>query len=272
MRSYNIGQIIINYLVTFLELQFVISLMSLPILILWGIPISIMSPLANLIFTPLLILFLWISCLASICIILHIPCLFLEKMLNGITDLWLYLLSFSKPTWLVGFPISMVYISIAVSAIIVLWYIFVNKNQKTTVVFLTISWMLMILIQPLFSTKNLQQIDTLPLWSFSIAKKTYLIDNGAFCTRKNRFTNLDYNIFPKLIYHAGITTVDTIIFYKPSTQIAKVIEQCITQLNCKNFIVTQKNDCFKNTKNYFQNSSITIHPLSNKKRKTPAIS
>ena len=132
---------------------------------------------------------------------------------------------------------------------------------------LTIFWTLIIIIQPLFSSKKLQQIDTLPLWSFNIAKKRYLIDNGALCTRKNRFTNLDYNIFPKLIYHAGITTVDTIIFYKPSKQIIKIIEQCITQLNCKNFIVTQKGLSFQNTKNYFKNSPIIITPLSNKKEK-----
>ena len=149
-----------------------------------------------------------------------------------------------------------------------MWYLLINKNQKITVLFLTTCWFFIILIQPLFTSKmKLQPIGTLPLWSFNIANKTYLIDNGALCTKKNRFTNLDYNVLPKLIYHAGFTTVNTVIFYKPSTQMIKIAEQCITQLNCKNFIVTQKGQCYQNMKKYFANTAIKITPLDSNIRK-----
>lgn len=259
-----------NYVLSFLELQFVISLMSLPLLIIWGIPISIMSPLANFIFTPLLILFLWVSCLATICIIMHIPCHIFEITLNKLTDFWIYLLSFSKPTWLIGFPIAMIYLSGIIFIGIVAWYIFIRPTQKTTVIFLTSCWIFMIFVQPFFAHNiKLQQISDLPLWAFRIANKTYLIDNGALCTRKNMYTNLDYTILPKLIYHTGYTTVDTIIFNKPSTQIIKIAEQCSKQFNCKNFIVTQKGQCYQKMGQYFKNTKITIHPLL-KKQKSPA--
>lgn len=260
-------EIIKNYIFSFLELQFVISLMSLPLLILWGIPISIMSPLANLIFTPLLILFLWISCLASICIITHIPCNVFEIILNKITDLWLYLLTFSKPTWLVGFPIKMLYLSLIIFITIALWYIFIRPTQKTTVIFLISCWFFMILVQPFFTNKiKLEQISDLHLWALRIANKTYLIDNGALCTHKNMYTNLDYTILPKLIYHTGCTTIDTIIFNKPSTQIIKIAEQCSKQFNCKNFIVTQKGQCYQKMEQHFKNKKITIKPLLKNKK------
>ncbi len=255
-------KIITNYIFSFLELQFVISLMSLPLLILWGIPISIMSPLANFIFTPLLMLFLWISCLTTICIIAHIPCSFFETILNIMTDFWLYLLSFSNPTWLIGFPIKMIYLSFAIFILIIIWYIFIRPTQKITVVFLAICWFFIIIMQPLFTNKiKLQQISNLPLWTFHIANKTYLIDNGALCNRKNMYTNLDYTILPKLIYHTGFTTIDTIIFNKPSTQITKIAQQCTQQFNCKNLIVTQKAKCYQKMLEHFKNSNIIVKPL-----------
>ncbi|MBI2344583.1 hypothetical protein HYV10_00735 [Candidatus Dependentiae bacterium] len=263
-------QIIQNYLLSFLELQFVISLMSLPILIIWGIPISLMSPLANFIFTPLMILFLWISCLASICIIIKIPCYFFEIILNKLTIIWLYLLSFSHPTWLIGFPIKTIYISVIICLSIICWYLFTTKNPKLTFLFLSLCWLTIILTQHLLTSKNqLKQIGSLPLWTFNAANKTYLIDNGALCTRKNIFTHLDYTILPELIYHTGFTTIDAIIFYKPSTQITKIAEQCITQLNCKTFIVTQKGHCYQNMQKYFLNKNIVILPLFHKKKLPP---
>ncbi len=262
-----VKHIVKNYILSFLELQFVISLMSLPLLIVWGIPISIMSPLANFIFTPLLILFLWISCLASICIIAHIPCNIFESILNSLTNFWLYLLSFSKPTWLIGFPIKMLYLSIIIFIAIILWYILIRPIQETTVIFLTSCWFFMILIQPFFANKTkLQQVSNLPLWTLRIADKTYVIDNGALCTRKNMYTNLDYTILPKLIYHTGFTTIDTIIFNKPSTQIIKIAEQCSKQFNCKNFIVTQKGQCYQKMEQYFKNTTITVRPLFKKEK------
>lgn len=138
--------------------------------------------------------------------------------------------------------------------------------------FLGLCWFFIILIQPLFSSKmKLQQINSLPLWTFNIANKTYLLDNGALCTRKNMYTNLDYTILPNLIYRTGFTTIDTIIFYKPSTQIVKIAQQCIQQFNCKNFIVTQKGQCYQKMHDHFKDSNITIQPLmKNKKTSTYA--
>src|SRR5688500_3452145 len=102
MTLQRIKTVIFSYVTSFFELQFVISVMSLPLLIIWGIPISIMSPLANFIFTPLLIVFLWCSCLTTVCILARIPCSLFENCLQKITAFWLYLLSFSNPKWLIG--------------------------------------------------------------------------------------------------------------------------------------------------------------------------
>lgn len=265
-----ISEITQNYILSFLELQLVISLMSLPILIAWGIPVSIMSLVANFIFTPLLILFLWVSSLATICIITKIPCTFFEIILNKLTEFWLYLLSFSKPSWLIGFPIKMIFVSIIIFIAVVIWYVLVRPSQKKTVLFLTACWLFLICIQFLAARRvNLQQIADLPLWIFKIADKTYLIDNGALCTRKNMYTNLDYTILPQLVYHTGLTKIDTIIFHKPSTQMVKIAQQCSKQFNCKNFIVTQQAQSYQKMYDYFKDTKITVSPLLTKKAANP---
>jgi len=262
----HIQETIKNYFFSFFEIQFFITIVSIPLLTLWGIPISIMGPIANFIFTPLLILFLWTSCITTICIIAHIPSTFFESFLEKLTDFWLYLLSFSKPTWLIGFPICSIWLSFSIAIIIITWYIKIRSEQKYTLVFLTACWSLLILLQPIFTTKmKLKKIGDLPLWALNIANKTYLIDNGALCTRKNLFTNLDYTILPNLIYHTGFTTIDTIIFCKPSTRITKIAKQCAQQFNCKNFIVTPREQSYENMKKYFNKTAIKILPLNNKK-------
>jgi hypothetical protein len=58
------------YLVTFTQTQLVITLISLPILVAWGLGYSVMSLVGNLLFSPVLTLFLilsWYSqCMVSI--------------------------------------------------------------------------------------------------------------------------------------------------------------------------------------------------------------
>ena len=264
----HIQETIKNYILSFFEIQFFITLLSLPLLTLWGIPISIMGPLANFIFTPLLIIFLWISCITTICIITHIPSGFFETILKKLTTLWLYLLSFSKPSWLIGFPITSIWLSALIAGIIVIWYVIIRPNQKITVLFLTACWIFIILLQPLFTAKmKLKKVGDLPLWTLNIANKTYLIDHGALCTKKNLFTNLDYTVLPNLIYHTGFANIDTIIFCKPSNKMIKVADQCIQQFNCKNFIVTPRAQCYEQMKKHFANKNVFITSLDKQTKK-----
>lgn len=251
-----------RYFLSFFELQFVIMIFSLPLLTLWGLPISIMAPIANIIFTPLLIIFLWLSCIITICIALQIPPGILETALEKISIFWIYLLSFSKSSWLIGFPIESIILTFSIIIIIITWYSFIKTSQEKTVLFLTFCWSIILFLQPLFIKKNqLKKIGDLPLWSLNIGNKTYLIDNGALCRKKNIHNNLDYTILPSLIYYSGFTKIDSIIFCKPSTKMTKVAKLCSEQFNCENFLVTHKLQSYKTMKNYFKNTTIKILPI-----------
>lgn len=268
MNWQQISSNITKYCINVFELQFVISLLSLPILILWGIPTSIMSPIANFIFTPLLILFLWCSCLVTTCIICHIPSLYAESLLHKITTWWLYLLSFSKPQWLLAFPQSTLWLSLMICLVIAILYTYVKPKSITALIVLTCLWLSMIIIRPYYcKIQGIKQINQLPLWVTQINNKTYLIDNGALCNKKNCYKNLDYTILPELIKSTGHATIDTVLFCKPSNKITQVAQQCAAQLNSSTILVTQKNHSYQKLHDAFLQTPIKILPLDHKTRR-----
>lgn len=258
---------ITHYFLSFFELQFVISLMSLPVLIAWGIPISIMSPLANLIFTPLLILFLWISCLATVWSLASCSTSIFEQLLDAISALWLYFLAYARPEWLIGFPDKMLYLSIMICASIVVLYTYFKPKPFVSVIMLCLIWLAMIALRPCFTPhEQLQRVGELPLYVCQIQDTAYLIDYGALCTRKNRHTNFDYTILPQLIKSTGRTTIDTVIFCKPSSKMAKVAQLCHEQLKATTFIVTPSAQCFEHVHEHFKHTSVKVLKLSPKRK------
>ncbi len=262
-----ITSIITTYLTNFLELQLVITLMSLPILIAWGLPISYMSPLSNLIFTPLLILFLWIACIFAICALTGIPCSIFATMLDQLTKLWMWLLSFSKPAWLLGFSTNILWCSIIICICIFALYSYKKPTPQRAVIILSVLCSIM-MVARWYNMKNLyQKINDVPMIAIKLNNKNYLIDYGALCGKQNFYNNIDYTIIPSLIKQTGITTIDTLVLCKPSKRLAKVALQFCKQMNVKKIIATTKCDCYKTLYVAYKNSDVQILPLIKKSRK-----
>ena len=257
---------ITTYLANFLELQLVITLMSLPILIAWGLPISYMSPLSNLIFTPLLILFLWISCIFAICALIGIPCNIFATALHQLTNLWMWLLSFSKPAWLLGFCSSTIWFSIIICLLIIALYHFKKPPTKQAVLILATFCTIMMIVR-LCSMKNMfKKIDDLAMIAIRLNHKNYVIDYGALCSKQNFYSTIDYTIIPQLIKHTGMTNIDMLVLCKPSKRLAKVALQFCKQMNVKKVIATTKCDCYKTLCVAFKNTDVQILPLLKQQR------
>ena len=96
-------QTIKHYLINYLKAQLVVTLVSFPILISWGLSLSIMSIVGNLIFIPLLTIFLLVSSLIFFTEICMIPNGLLIIVLNYLSTLWQVLLSLGNKQWLIGF-------------------------------------------------------------------------------------------------------------------------------------------------------------------------
>jgi hypothetical protein len=243
--------------------------MSLPLLTHWGLPVSYMSPLANLIFTPLLILFLWVSCLFSVFALLHLPCSWFVHLLDKITGLWHFILSFARPEWLIGFSYQTLWISLLFCFLVFVLYTYIKPTTKQAVCTLFIFWLILIGAR-YYMQKNLyQKVGNLPLCALRINGKVYLIDHGALCSKQNFYSNIDYTILPELIKSTGITSIDTLVLCKPSKRLAKIVHQFAMQTNVQTIMVTTKSKGFKEMSDMFQDSSVNVLPLIPKKKIVP---
>jgi len=93
-----------RWFLRFIQVQLFITTISLPILLSWGLPISLLSPLGNLIFFPVLVLFLLLSSLVFFFEIIHIPNEWLIYCLEKVTLAWFSILSIGNgATALIGF-------------------------------------------------------------------------------------------------------------------------------------------------------------------------
>src|SRR5258708_38016064 len=86
-----------------IQLQLFISFISLPFLIGWGLPISLLTPISTLIFGPFLTCFLLISSLIFFLELFYVPNSIFIWLLENITHIWLMCLNLEQRTWLIGF-------------------------------------------------------------------------------------------------------------------------------------------------------------------------
>lgn len=101
MKKYSWWHNAKNALGSFTLTQLMLALASIPILVGWGLGLSYMNVVGNLIFTPFLVVFLLLCSLLFFAEIFHIPNGFIAALLNSFTHIWDYLLHFGSPCWLV---------------------------------------------------------------------------------------------------------------------------------------------------------------------------
>ena len=106
----------------FLYVQLFLTLISLPILMYWGIPISLLTFIGNFIFSPLLTVFLLLSSLVFFCALLSIPHRWIAWALELVTSTWLWCLKSVSGSWFIGFnlihPLFLLMLIVAVLTII----------------------------------------------------------------------------------------------------------------------------------------------------------
>lgn len=140
-----------------IKLQLFLTLFYLPILLWWNLPISVMSILGNIIFTPFLIIFLALSVAVFFTELLHIPNSLIIYLLEKETYLWVKIINLGSPNWLIHFPHLSQNLLILISLMPIFLGIYLYINPKhLTFRYITIPIILLILIKGLtcFFYKN----------------------------------------------------------------------------------------------------------------------
>jgi hypothetical protein len=224
-----------NKLLSFIKVQLVVTAAALPILVSWGLPISLMSIVGNFLFTPFLTVFLITSSLIFVTEVLCIPNDLLVSTLTFVISLWEKFLFYGKKSWLMGFaqPKKLLASLLVLLAILIaIRFIF---NILSKIVFVTIFITIALIIfhggrnfiyhtntiteKFVPHTKNRLLVRQLP------DKSLQIIDRG-FLSRKaspEKFVN--FELKPYLIKTYGLNKIDKIVLKKKTRRTARVIKE-----------------------------------------------
>jgi hypothetical protein len=226
------------WLLQFIQLQLFITLFSLPILIAWGLPLSILSPVGNLIFSPVLTLFLFLSCIIFFCEIFFIPNGWLIYLLEILTAWWLKILRIPDKRWLIGFHQPSLFILIALPCLA----FFILIHKKTSSVYRSIACFSGLLAGLIVYTHYAQPIDCyLPIdcnaGTLHILQKSdtvTVIDPGHLGSRASSTSWAQYTLVPYLIKQTGKTVIDHLVLLRPGTFLFQTVAQLTRCVTIKN--------------------------------------
>lgn len=198
-----------------LQAQLVLSLASLPILVHWGLPISMMTIIGNVIFSPFLMAFVFLSSLLFFTELCSIPNLWIAYGLNNITEWWSYLLSFGRPEWLCSFvhP-GNIFLAVMGAGIIVILTFGTYLHIKIRLLLLSAALLSatgsLLIYEHYFYTKpHLQHRK----FTVSIHKKygISVYDNGYFASKKSPDKAVYFELRPYLIKTYGTLKINRIV-------------------------------------------------------------
>lgn len=252
-----------RWLINFIDLQLFLTCVSLPILIGWGIPISLFSLLGNLIFMPFLAIFLLVASLIFFCELLFIPQGPLIYILEKVGQCWLFLMQFGQRGWLFCCPLLPLYVLIPLFfAPFLIIYSRHISDQTTRIGFF------LLIITGLYCTSQLwhyKQQNSFVInsgrgkWQgLCVDNKIVLIDAGATSTIKSPHSVIDYTLIPSLIKATGSLTIDHLIITKPSKCTFDAISYLLQKLTVKNIYLVSWEG---NTSKQFYASFFTLKKI-----------
>ena len=215
---------VINWLQTalidFFILNLFLTLVSLPILVAWGLPLSWLSPLGNLIFSPFLSLFLLTSTLAFFCELFGMPHGIFDSVLEYITAAWQAILRLAPSNSYIGCSSTAFYALLLICFITFLLFMLpqlrtAHSRLTALTILFTCTLIILKLSQPAQLNTNLIAL-TKEIELIRDAQQTVLIDHGAFSERANPASWVQYHLISDLIKATGSLNVDHLIIPRPT--------------------------------------------------------
>ncbi|MFI5332524.1 MAG: hypothetical protein ACHQVS_00310 [Candidatus Babeliales bacterium] len=233
---------IIRWILHGIQLQLFITLFSLPLLCAWGLPLSLLSPLGNLLFGPMLTLFLLLSSFIFLTELIGIPNGLLIMLLEQVTTYWLSIMHADTKRWLIGFtqPSYFILLLLPLSAILVM-----ICNQTRSLYRSSICLLLLLI----------------GFWGYAwyLQRSTpahipIICNNGAvhLIQHQGTFTLIDpgylgktmgapswvqFTLIPQIIQRTGCTVLDHVIVLQPNTMTLKAVESLMIKMPIKNVYI-----------------------------------
>lgn len=227
-----------NYFLNFVQSQLIVTLASVPILVGWGLQISTLTFIGNLVFAPILTLFLILSSIIFFTELVGIPNHFFIIFLESLTSFWHTILNTGTKSWLYGFcrPTTILLFLIPILAFLILLLIKHKTTQiKTWAMFgcFCISILGLNTIPSFFSRQHASNsfYDGKLLIEFDKDKNITLIDNGFFNTKSSPEKTIDYELKQYLIKNTGKPEIKNLVLLQPSYRTFKAAQELCCRLD-----------------------------------------
>ena len=201
------------------ELQLVITALSLPLVLAWGLPVSLLAIAGNTFFTPFLFCFLLLASLVFISQLLFIPNGPLIYALERFQKFWLTCMSYVDRRTLIELPAPPVYAALIFFAVIVTLICYRVKKTITRCLLLFFILSASCLGLHFFIRPSNAHITlchgTGTLNFFSIKNKLICVDDGIGSVSGLKSFIL-YTVLPTVRKKCGSTKISTLVFLKPT--------------------------------------------------------
>jgi len=209
-----------RYLLLFFQTQLIITAFTIPALTHWGLSISIMSLIGNLIFAPFLMAFIVLSSLLFFTELCNIPNTFLTFPLEWTVSLWNWCLTFGSKQWLITFvhPGNTILLLMLASAICLLAQKRINTPLKKIIAFsllLAINYTGLKAYQhhvlSIDQTINIKNKMTIIIEDGSIS----IIDDGLVTSKQSPDKFVEFELKPYLAKQFGTRNIDSLTLKRP---------------------------------------------------------
>lgn len=225
----------IKWFIDFIQIQTFLSLVSLPVLVAWGIPFSALTFLGNLLFTPFLTLFLLCSSCIFFLELLTLPNTFLIGLLEYLTKFWLWSLSCGSNIWM--FALSEHFFIFTLITSLIGCFIIFSHHLHTTpkTIFLCITLCIPFIIQHYYKPNTKYNLMNKKKNCTFIPTKNGLIlhDYGAFKQSLRPEQWIDYTFIPTLIKKYGLLSLEKIYLHTPSKRTLQALIRLQEHLTIK---------------------------------------
>ena len=217
---------ICRWLLDFVYIQFYVTLLSLPILIAWGLPFSLFSPLGNLIFNPFLLVFLLLSSLLFFGALIGFPIGWISFALDYVTKWWLQCMELAPHKCSIGFsePHWLILVLLPIATLAIVHHPLTRSRNRSICCFLLLFF---ICICSTFSKPN--GMLTIPYNDGLITvllhnNQTIVIDPGLIGQRPSGKQWAQYELIPTITKKTGISHLNTIICLQPTATALEALE------------------------------------------------
>jgi hypothetical protein len=216
---------------TFIVLQLFLTCMSLPILVWWGLPVSLLSPVGNLVFSPFLTVFLSLASLLFFAQLLHIPNGLIAWALDLLTKIWLTVLKWYPPGMLIAFsqPPWWILVVPPIFALIVIAHPRTRSANRSAVLMTVGLFFFGFALKLLCSTST--DIFSIPcnnteLFVMRSSNTVVVIDPGAIGRRASGPSWVQHTLLTQLAKKSGLRHIDHLVLCK----INKTVFESVAEL------------------------------------------